>query len=254
MIAKSLLRIVAPATIAAAAPADAAMTGLTASVREVSGHTMVDVYATFTSTDDRLTSARLQSLTTDAGGGFVQGSAPAVRGWAPDYGWTSTMDSVDSFLTVGGTDLGIAGGPTYANTTLSAMTAGAPSGTWGGTVASAPSNQLIMDPGTSLTWMSSSLDPLGLATGIGDLPGRIDILGNPDGSAYGVWLMHLVIAGTDPRTVTIGNMSFTWRTSAGISFNYPPILGTSASVTFAVPAPGAGALLAAAVAVRRRRR
>jgi len=231
----------------------ASVTGLVASVRQVSGYTMVDVYAASTSATDWIGSARLNTLATSASGGFVQSSETALKGWAPDSSGSSTMDSIDSFMTIGGTDLGDPSGPNYANTTLSATTTGCPPGTWVGTSLSAQSNQLDIPTGYALGWATSNGDPLGVVKPIADIPGRINILGDTSASIYGAWIMHLVIAGNDPCTISFGNLKLTGKRNGQYAFVYPNSSSPGAEATFTVPAPGPAAVLALAGLTRRRR-
>lgn len=225
----------------------AAMNGVCASVRTVGGYTLVDLYATFSSAEDRLQGIYLQTLNTSAPGGFVQGTSPGFKGWAPDPLFTSTHDSLDSFFTVGESTYDDPSGQTYAN--LSLFTSLFPSGTWNGTPFTPASNSLAVE--LDCGWFTFVTDPNNGARDLSGLQGRMNVHGSGATSQYGTWFAHLVIAGTGPATVNIGTWGATYFTPSGSTREYASIRLNS---SFTVPAPGALALLAAAGAVRRRLR
>ena len=225
----------------------AAMNGVCASVRTVGGYTLVDMYATFSSAEDRLQGIYLQTLNTSAAGGFVQGSSPGLKGWAPDALLTSTHDSLDSFLTVGETNYGDPTAPMSAN--LALYTSLFPSGTWNGSPFLPASNSIAVE--LDCGWFTFVTDTSNGAVDISGLQGRINVHGSGATSTYGTWFAHLVIAGTGPATVNIGYWNASYFTPIGSNPEYAPIRLNS---SFTVPAPGALALLAAAGAVRRRLR
>jgi hypothetical protein len=241
-----------PAALAAgllagiAPSASAAMTGVCASVRQVGGHTLVDLYATMQYQGNSLQAITLSSITTTAPGGFVQGPSPALKGWAPDAGFTSTPDSIDSFVTIGGSDLGDPAGPFYANNGL--LTSSWPTGAWTGTPFSAPSNQF--SSAVTVGWFVLVSNEQARAQDISGLQGRMDVFGSPSAGDLGVWFAHLVVAGDSPFSVSLGG----W----GARYAELPLWNAetyidSADLAFTVPAPGALSLLAAA-ALRRARR
>lgn len=243
-----------PATISAActiallaSSAHAAMNGVCASVRTVGGYTLVDMYATFSNAEDRLQGIYLQTLNTSAAGGFVQGSSPGLKGWAPDVNLTSTHDSLDSFLTVGETNYGDPTAPMSAN--LSLFTSLFPSGTWNGTPFTPASNSLAVE--LDCGWFTFVTDPNNGARDLSGLQGRMNVHGSGATSQYGTWFAHLVIAGTGPATVNIGTWGATYFTPSGSTREYAPIRLNS---SLTVPAPGALALLATVGAARRRLR
>ena len=229
-----------------ASSAHAAMNGVCASVRTVGGYTLVDMYATFSNTDDRLQGIVLQTMNTSAPGGFVQGSSPGLKGWAPDPLFTSTHDSLDSFFTIGESTYGDPSGQSYAN--LSLFTSLFPTGTWTGSPFTPASNSIAVD--LDCGWFTQSYDTNNGAVDLSGLQGRVNVHGNGATSQYGTWFAHLVIAGTGPATVNIGYWNALYLTPSSIR-EYAPIRLNS---SFTVPAPGALALLAAAGAVRRRLR
>jgi len=243
-----------PATITAAcaiallAPgAHAAMNGVCASVRTVGGYTLVDLYATFSSAEDRLHGITLQTMNTSAAGGFVQGSSPGLKGWAPDPFFTSTHDSLDSFLTVGETNYGDPTAPMSAN--LALYTSLFPSGTWNGSPFLPASNSIAVE--LDCGWFTFVTDTSNGAVDISGLQGRVNVHGSGATSTYGTWFAHLVIAGTGPATVNIGDWNGNYFRSNGSSAEYKPIRLNS---SFTVPAPGALALLGGAGLARRRAR
>jgi len=238
-----------PAGLAAALlvpTASAAMNGVCASVRTAGGYTLVDLYATFSSAEDRLQGITLQTLNTSAPGGFVQGNSPALKGWAPDPSFTSTRDSLDSFLTVGESTYDDPSGPSYAN--LSLFTSLFPAGTWTGSPFTPQSNSLAVE--LDCGWFTFVNDPNNGALDISGLQGRINVHGSGATSQYGTWFAHLVIAGTGPATVNIGKWGASYFRPIGTTAAYWPI---SLHSSFTVPSPGALAVLAAAGIARRGR-
>jgi len=243
-----------PATISAActiallaSSAHAAMNGVCASVRTVGGYTLVDLYATFSSAEDRLQGIVLQTMNTSAPGGFVQGATPGLKGWAPDPLFTSTHDSLDSFLTVGETNYGDPTAPMSAN--LALYTSLFPSGTWNGSPFLPASNSIAVE--LDCGWFTFVTDTSNGAVDISGLQGRVNVHGSGATSTYGTWFAHLVIAGTGPATVNIGDWNGNYFRSNGSSAEYKPIRLNS---SFTVPAPGTLALLAGAGLARRRAR
>lgn len=228
----------------------AAMTGICASVRHVSGYTLVDLYATMESEGNMLRQFELISMTTDAPGGFVQGSAPSVRGWAPDAGFTSTLDALDSFVTIGGSDYGDPSGTFYANNAL--IPAGWQPGSWTGTPNSAPSSQYVNDYQSG--WLAPSLDRSATARSLGGLEGRMNLFGSSSASAWGVWLAHFVIAGDSSATISLRNWRAYYSDSLGSAYRVYQTPDFTPNLAFVVPAPGAVAALAIAGLARSRRR
>lgn len=230
----------------------AGMTGVCASVRQVGGYTLVDMYATIDNPNHRLASVRTRTLLTDSAGGFVQGGSPGQKGWGPDALLSSTPDSLDSFLTIGQTDFGDPSGAIFANPgTLPAGWAG---GSWIGTPLSAPSNEIT---GTlDRAWAVYGSDVNNRRVSLAGLQGRIDVHGDAAGEEFGVWFAHLVLVGTGPAQVTFGGWGAQWFGGLGPSgtgdYRSSPL-----DLSFTVPAPGVAALVLAGGStwpVRRRRR
>lgn len=222
--------------------ADAAMTGVCASVRTAGDYTLVDLYAAFSVSHNRLQAIILQTLTTSAPGGFVQGSSPALKGWAPDSALTSTHDSLDSFVTIGESTYGDPSGRTYAN--VSVQSSSFPSGAWSGTPFGPSSNSIsASDPGCA--WFNDSIDPSTAAVALSGLPGRVSVAGTGATSEYGVWFAHLVIAGTGPANIDIGqwNAYFQYWPESG----YPSFSSSRIDSSFTVPVPGAVSAIGLAV-------
>ena len=226
----------------------AAMTGVCASVHRTGGYTLVDLYATMNAQSDLLQFMSLRTLTTTAAGGFVQGSSPALKGWAPDVNFTSTRDSLDSFLTLGGSQYGNPAGPYYANLSLF-PSAGWSNGTWTGSPLSAPSNSLTSD--VTISWAVISTDTKARGISLAGLEGRTNVQGNAEGSNWGVWFAHLVVAGDAPFNVTFGTWGAYYQDSPYYTRTY--VDGGQLSFTV-LPAPGAIAALACAGLAPRRRR
>ena len=225
----------------------AAMNGVCASVRTVGGYTLVDMYATFSNAGDRLQGITLRELNTSTTGGFVQGMTSALKGWAPDPLFTSTHDSLDRFFTLGESTYGDPSGQTYAN--LSVFPAFFPVGTWIGSPPTPASNSLALE--VDCGWFTDSSDTNNGTVDLTGLQGRINVHGSGATSQYGTWFAHLVIAGTGPATVNIGDWNATWFTPSGSIPKYAP---NRLNSSFTVPAPGALALLATVGAARRRLR
>ena len=222
--------------------ANASMTGVCAFVRTAGDYTLVDLYATFTVSNNRLQNVILQRLSTSAAGGFVQGSSPGLKGWAPDSALTSTHDSLDSFVTIGESTYGDPSGQTYAN--VSVQSSSFPSGTWNGTPFGPSSNSISASyPGCS--WFNDSINPSTPAVVLSGLGGRVNVAGAGTTGEYGTWFAHLVIAGTGPATIDIGqwNAYYQFWPFAGF-YDYS---SSTVDSSFTVPAPGAISAIALAV-------
>ncbi len=226
------------------------MTGICATVRHVDGYTLVDMFATMSAATNQLQSMALTSLTTTAAGGFVQGSTPNLKGWAPDVNFTSSMDSLDSFVTLGGSTYGNPSGPYLANGSL--LPGFWPTGTWNGTPWSAPANSIAVPAGEGrLGWSTVSTDAKSRAIILEGLGDRIAVQGLSASSSYGAWFAHLVVAGDGPFQITMSDWLAAWCANVGSNpTDYPPV---GANATFTVPAPGALALFLCAGRRRARR-
>ena len=229
--------------ISVTAGAHAGFNGWTAFARAVDGYTVVDVFAATTTANHKLFNVYDGTISTSASGGFFQAAGLATKTWKPDLtSFTSTRESLDSFMTVGAARY--AGDPTvYAGDT----TAGDPNflavpGAWNAT----PASLLAVSVPALAGWYTTSppSDTL-LAEDLSQVSGeRLGASGS-----HGVWVGHLVLAGTDLRTIS-------WTAFATVKD-----LGTGVtqqlafSEVFSVPAPGMAAVLAVAgLAGMRRRR
>jgi len=242
------------AATALCSSASASMTGVCAFVSRVNGYTLVDLFATMSEPLDQLQVISLSALRTDAAGGFVQGSTPGLKGWAPDVNFTSKMASLDSFVTVGGSTYGDPSGPYIANNSL--MQAGFGSNSWTGTPFSPPANSIVeAEPGGRLFWRGEYDDAKTRAISLAGFAGRIDVQGNAATSSYGAWFAHLVVAGDGPFSITMSNWNaqWNWNLQQFSSASYVRIGDPELNTTFIVPAPSAAVVLAMA-GMRRRRR
>lgn len=230
-------------TLSAAALASsshAAFLGWTAIARTARGATVVDIFAVTSSANHKLLNVYDASIGTSDSGGFFQAAGLASKTWKPDSsGYTSTRDTIDSFMTIGAERFD--GDPNiYAGST----TAGDPnfvSPYWNGTPASLAASTVPSLAG----WYST--DPTSSTLLAETLSG---VSGERQGTAglYGVWAGHLVIASTAANTIT-------WNVSATVK-NLETNLSQQLTFTntFTIPAPGAFALLGIARAAARRSR
>ena len=233
---------VASAAAAVAASADAGFLGFVASARNVGGNTVIDIFAGVSNSSDKF----LNIYNTTSNGVFVQKAGLATKTWKPDVtNFTSTRNtSDDSFMTAGTFSGGAYGGEFYAsaNTTADPNFTGT---SWNGTIASPGATTIPALAG----WYTG--DPTSVdnnAESLAGLVGRVNGSGASSAN-FGVWVAHLVLAGTNK---VIG-VDFTFSAFASIKD------GVNGSVSQAssnfVPAPGAIALIGVAgLAAGRRRR
>ena len=229
------------ATIAAGA--HASFNGWTAFARAIDGYTVVDVFAATSTANHKLFNVYDGTISTSAAGGFYQASGMATKTWKPDLTtFTSTRDSLDSFMTIGASRY--AGDPTvYAGET----TAGDPNftgtpGAWNATPASLPFGSIPALAG----WYAS--DPPSSSLLAEDLS-QVSGLRLGAAGSHGVWVGHLVLSGTANQSISWSAYGTVKDLSTG---NTQQLLFTE---VFAVPAPGAMGLLAVAgIAGARRRR
>jgi hypothetical protein len=250
-----LIAIVGTASIVASA--DAGFLGFVASVRTVGANTVIDLYAGVDNASDKFLNVYNANISTTLAGGFVQKAGLATKTWKPDTaGFTSTRNtSDDSFFTAGTFSGGAYGGEFYA----SSNTNGDPNFTgtsWNATPASPAATTVPANAG----WYTG--DPTSVdnrAESLAGLVGRINTgvtaaSGNTLGSAgtananFGIWCGHIVVAGTG----TMGT-NVLWSASVSIKDGVTGVTDQRIS-TFAVPAPGALALLGIAGFASRRRR
>ncbi len=232
---------------AAASTANAGFLGFVASVRQVGGYTLVDVYAGVQNASDRFLNVYDATISTTVSGGFFQAAGSNTSGWAPDLvGFTSSRNAIDSFMTAGGTDYLLPAGSFAAASTTGDPNFTAAYGAWNPAPGSAPANTVPALAG----WYTSNPPELTNTTeGLSSLVGRVNGTGAA-GANFGIWCAHLVLATTDPIVFgALGNLRF--QASASIKDG---VDGTTTQGFSVIPAPGALALAATASGTARRRR
>jgi len=232
---------VAAAASAVVASADAGFLGFVASSRTVGAYTVVDIFAGVQNASDKF----LNVYNTTSNGTFYQAAGLANKTWKPDAaGFTSTRNSIDSFMTAGTFSGGSYGGEFYASTN----TNGDPNFTgasWNPTPASAAATTIPALAG----WYTG--DPTSIDNGaesIAGLQNRINGTGAA-GANFGIWCAHLVLTGNQ----LIGT-DFTFSAFASIKDGVSGAVSQASSSFAAIPAPGAIALLGLAGFAARRRR
>lgn len=231
----------------AATSANAGFLGFVASVRQVGGYTLVDVYAGVQNASDRFLNVYDATIATSIAGGFFQAAGDSTRGWAPDLvGYTSSRNAIDSFMTAGGTDYLLPAGAFAASSTAGDPNFTGTYGSWNPAPGSAPANTVPALAG----WYTSNPPDLTNATeGLAGLVGRVDGTGAA-GAAYGIWCAHLVLATNDAIAFGApGNLQF-----QGFASIKDGETGATTQGFSVIPAPGALALVAAAARARSRRR
>lgn len=235
------------AVSAVAASANAGFQGFVASVRDVGAYTVIDIFAGVTNQSDKFLNAYDMSISTTVAGGFYQAAGLANKTWKPDASnFNSTRSSIDSFMTAGTYSGGPYGGQYYASTN----TNGDPSfnGTsWNGTPASPAATTVPANAG----WYVG--DPNTIDTRAESLAGLVGRVNGTSGagtpSSWGIWISHIVLEGNGR---TLGT-DVSYAGFASIKDGLSGAVSQGAS-TFAVPAPGAVALLGLAGFASRRRR
>jgi hypothetical protein len=246
-------------TASLVASADAGFMGFVALAKQSGANVLVDIYTAVGNSGDKF--LNVYNLNASATGGFVQQAGLATKTWKPDAAnFASTRSSIDSFMTAGTYSGAAYGGEYYASTN----TNGDPnfSGTsWNATPASAAATTIPANAGwytgdpTSVDNNAQLLAPLAVGYTRFDT-GATAASGNTAGSVgsanaqYGIWCSHLVIAGTLSDNLMTSLIA--WSGSVSIK----DVGGTTDQriSTFAVPAPGALALLGVAGFASRRRR
>ncbi len=233
------------AVSAVAASANAGFQGFVASVRDVGSYTVIDIFAGVTNQSDKFLNAYDMSISTTVAGGFVQGSDLTNKTWKP-AGFSSTRNTLDSFMTAGTYSGGQYGSEFYA----SSNTNGDPAfnGTsWNGTLLSAAATTVPQNAG----WYTG--DPTSIDNAAESLAGMVGRVNGTTGagvpSSWGIWISHIVLAGNGR---TLGT-DVSYAGFASIKDGLSGAVSQGAS-TFAVPAPGAVALLGLAGFASRRRR
>ena len=249
------------------ASADAGFLGFVAFAKQSGANVMVDVFCAVSNSSDKF--LNVYNLNASTAGGFVQQAGLATKTWKPDAAnFNSTRSSVDSFMTAGCYSGAAYGGEYYASTN----TNGDPNFTgtsWNATPSSPAANTIPALAGW-YTGDPTSVDnqAINMATSWGAGYTRFDSsataadgsTGATVGSAgatYGIWCSHLVVAGTLNANLMggIGGTGLiTWNAAASIKDGATGRTSQGQS-QFAVPAPGAIALVGiAGVASRRRQR
>ena len=233
-------------TAALAAPASAGFMGFVASVREIGGFRVVDVFAAVSNSSDRFLNVYDATISTTVAGGFFQGSSELNKAWRPDTtNWTSTRNAIDSFMTAGGTNYLLPAGAYSSETT-----AGDPNFTgssWTPTAISAPANTV---PALAGWYTNDPTADTNATEGLAGLPGRVNGSGAA-GAQFGIWCSHLVLQSTAP--ITFGaNGNLRYGAFASIKDGVTGVTTQGFSV---IPGPGAVAVLGlAGIAASRRRR
>jgi MYXO-CTERM domain-containing protein len=226
------------AVSAVTSSANAGFLGFVASARNVGGNTIVDVFAGVSNASDKF----LGVYNTVSDTVFVQKNDLGTKTWKPDTnGFTSTRNTLnDSFMTAGTWLGGEYGGEYYASPSTNPDT-NFTGTSWNATIDSAAATTIpnlagwyTVNP-TSVDNVSESL--LGMV-------GRVNGTGAA-AATRGIWCAHLVIAGN--------NAAWNFSASASIKDGLTGVEASGTS-TFAVPAPGAVALLGLAGFAARRRR
>jgi MYXO-CTERM domain-containing protein len=227
-------------TASLVASADAGFLGFVASVRNVGGNTIVDVFAGVSNASDKF----LNVYNTVSDTVFVQKAGLATKTWKPDSaGFTSTRNTLDdSFMTAGTFSGGQYGGEYYA----SSNTNGDPNFTgssWNATPAS-PAATTIPSLAGWYTGDPTSVD--NVTESLLGMIGRQNLSGG-DTATRGIWVAHFVVAGNN----AVINFSAFASIKDGVS---GAVSQSQSSGGFNVPAPGALALLGLAGFASRRRR
>ena len=230
--------------ICASTPASAFPVGWIASVRGSGSYTLVDIFVGVASSDKFL-NVYNANISTTAIGGFYQAPGMSTKTWKPDTaGFTSSRDSVDSFMTAGTFSGGAYGGQYYASSNSN----GDPNFT-GTSWNSFPTSLAATTVPSNAGWYTG--DPTSTdnrAESLAGLTGRINGDTLAASASFGIWVGHLVLSNQTPATVYwAGNASIKDGNTGGTS-------DWSRAATFEVPAPGGIALGVSALFVVRRRR
>ena len=247
----AILGMVGAASFVAAA--DAGFSGFVASARNSGAYTVIDIFAGVQNASDKF--LNVYNLSGSATGGFFQATGLANKTWKPDAAnFNSTRSTIDSFMTAGTYSGGAYGGEFYASTN----TTGDPNFTgssWNATPASPAATTIPANAG----WYTG--DPTSVdnsAESLAGLVGRVNgtvasstVGGGPGetSAAFGIWCAHLVVLGNNKVLGTDVQWSAFVSIKDGITGQTSQL-----SSSFAIPAPGAIALLGFAGFASRRRR
>ena len=217
--------------------AHAGFVGWTGYVHSSGGYVMLDVFAGVSSSQDHLLNVFSTEIAA-IGTTFYQAPGLATKAWNPYFG-TSTMNSADSFVTLGvfestGTNYSASG------------TAGDPSFTgYSPTPASAPSTAIASGAG----WYTTQ--PLSAESDAKPLPAFFAGSWQGAQAPMGIWVAHFAF---DASTITAQSaVSFLGSAGYKVGASTNAEFGTDARV-FVLPAPGAFALMAGAATRLRKRR
>ncbi len=250
-------------TASLVASADAGFNGFVALAKQQGGNVIVDIYTAVGNASDKFLNVYNLNGSTTAAGGFFQATGLANKTWKPDAAnFNSTRNSVDSFMTAGTYSGAAYGGEFYASTN----TTGDPNftgTTWNATPASPAATTIPANAGwytadpTSVDNGAQLLAPLAVGytrfdTGATAASGGTAGSAGSAGSLYGIWVSHLVIAGTLDSNLMTSLIS--WSGSASIKDGVSGATTQAISTFAAIPAPGALALLGVAGFASRRRR
>jgi MYXO-CTERM domain-containing protein len=233
---------VAAAASAVVASADAGFLGFVASSRTVGAYTVIDVFAGVQNASDKF----LNVYNTTSNGVFYQAAGLTNKTWKPDAGaFVATRNSIDSFMTAGTFSGGAYGGEYYASTN----TNGDPNFTgtsWSPTPGSPAATTVPANAG----WYTG--DPTSVDNNAESLAGLTNRVNGTNGqyATHGIWVSHIVLAGTG---YTLGT-DVSFAAYASVKDGISGAVSQSSSSFAPVPAPGAVALLGLAGFAARRRR
>ena len=219
-----------------AGSADAGFVGWAAATRTSGTTVFVDVVANFDAGADRVLNV-FDATIVASGTAFLQEAVTSRKAWAPSLGQTG--EDRDSFMTLGGQSadsFGAAGSTTAGDPNFT----GTP-GAWNGTPLSAAMTTVPPDAG----WYSN--DPSSTEIVAIDLDTVRGAAWQGRSARYGVWVAHFAF---DAATVLPGS-TVSFQATVGYKPNANPGGASfgSASGMFVVPAPGAAALLGAAITI-----
>ncbi|MFO0961952.1 MAG: hypothetical protein U0625_03490 [Phycisphaerales bacterium] len=215
-----------------AAAANAGFTGWVGKVRDTGTHYIMDVYAGMSSSTDKLLNVFNANISATNGSAFLQGATAGTNKWRPTLG-VANMDDVDSFVTLGGFD---DGGTWYCGDTTTADPNFTNYATSNATTIAANAGWYSSDPTSSQI----------VAVSLAGLPGLVT--GGSSNAEFGVWVAHFVTLKNSASTN--GGVLF----SGSAAFNSGTNSADQRTMLWAVPGPGALALLGVAGLASRRRR